>query len=135
MANMKNTGMKSTYMGNIVKLSAAGILLSLSLSVLANDQHRDSQVAWYLGGQLGYAKTDISQSNIDTFYNETGFEANSIDVNDSDLAFSLMAGYQFTTHWAIEAAYIDLGERSVDFTGRTENLPAFYDNVEHVPPM
>lgn len=133
-------------MKNILRLSTAGILL-LSLSTLANDnhcdkndnnvhyKHCDSQIGWYIGGQLGYAQTDISQSDIDTFYDETGFEANSIDIDDSGLAFSLMAGYQFNTNWAVEGAYIDLGERSVDFTGRTEDLDTFYDNVEHVYPQ
>jgi len=131
---------------NIVKLTAPGLLLLASPSYGSENEctnnaenvhykHCDSQVGWYIGGQLGYAQTDISQDDINTFYNETGFEANSISIDDSDLAFSLMAGYQFTTHWAVEGTYIDLGERSVDFTGSTEDLDAFYDNVEHVYPQ
>ena len=131
---------------NSLKLSTAGLLL-LALPTYANENNCtndesdvhykqcDSQVGWYLGGQLGYAKTDLSQSNVDTFYDDTGFEASSVNIDDNDLAFSLMAGYQFNTHWAIEGAYLDLGERSVDFTGRTQDLDAFYDNIEHVYPQ
>ncbi|MBL4900779.1 MAG: OmpA family protein [Colwellia sp.] len=129
-----------------IKLSAAGLFLLASPTYASennciNDEgdvhykHCDSQVGWYIGGELGHAQTDISQSDIDTFYDKTGFDANSIDVDDSDLAFSLMAGYQFNTYWAVEGAYIDLGERRVDFTGRAEDLDDFYDNVEHVYPQ
>lgn len=131
-------------MKNTLRITAAGLLLLVS-PTYANDctndesnihyKHCDSQVGWYIGGQLGLAQTDISQSDIDTFYADTGFEASSINIDDRDLAYSLMAGYQFTTHWAIEGAYIDLGERRVDFNGSTENLEAFYDNVEHVYPQ
>ena len=131
---------------NTLKLSAAGLCLLTSPSYAnedgcTNDESEihyklcDSHMGWYIGGQLGYAQTDISQGDIDTFYNKTGFEANSIDIDDSDFAFSLMAGYQFTTHWAVEGAYIDLGERRIDFTGSTEDLGDFYDNVEHVYPQ
>lgn len=131
---------------NTIKLSAVGFILA-ALPTYANEnhckndgreinyKHCDSQLGWYIGGQLGFAKTDVSQSDIDNFYDETGFDANSINVDDSDLAFSLMAGYQFNTYWALEGAYIDLGERRVDFTGRAEDLNEFYDNVEHVYPQ
>lgn len=129
-----------------MKLSAVGLLI-LASSTYANEDNCitddgdvhykqcDSQVGWYIGGQLGQATTDISQSDIDTFYGETGFEASSINIDDSDLAFSLMVGYQFNTYWALEGSYIDLGERKVDFTGSTGDLATFYDNVEHVYPQ
>ncbi len=97
-----------------------------------NYKHCDTQIGWYIGGQLGYAQTDISQSDLDTFYDNTGFQANSIDIDDSDYAFSLMAGYQYNTYWALEGSYINLGKRSVDFSGSTEDLDAFYNNVEHI---
>jgi hypothetical protein len=131
---------------NIIKLSVIGLLL-LALPTYANENYCthdeqtvhytqcDNQVGWYIGAQLAYAQTDISQRNIDTFYDETGFAATSLNVDDSDLAFSLMGGYQFNTYWAIEGTYLDLGERSVDFTGSAEDLAAFYDNIEHVYPQ
>jgi OOP family OmpA-OmpF porin len=138
---MKNT------LKNSMKLSVIIGLLLLALPTYANENYCtqdertlhykqcDSQLGWYIGGQLAYAQTDINQSNVDGFYDKTGFEANSVDVDDNDLAFSLMAGYQFNTYWAIEGAYLDLGERSVDFNGSTEDLAAFYDNIEHVYPQ
>jgi OOP family OmpA-OmpF porin len=137
---MKNT------LKNTLKLSTAGLFL-LVLPTYANENYCtqderavhykqcDSQVGWYMGGQLAYGQTDISQRNVDTFYNETGFAASSLNVEDSDLAFSLMTGYQFNTYWAIEGAYLDLGERSVDFTGSAIDLADFYDNIEHVYPQ
>jgi len=136
--------MKTHTFKNTLKLSAAGPLL-LALSTYANDcsniendvnyKFCDSQIGWYIGGQLGFAQTNISQNNMNHFYDKTGFEASSLNLDDSDFSFGLMAGYQFNTYWALEGAYIDLGERSVGFTGRTEDLNAFYDNVEHVYPQ
>jgi outer membrane protein OmpA-like peptidoglycan-associated protein len=133
---MKNT------LKNTLKLSTAGLLL-LTLPTYANEnhcnnadievgyKHCDSQVGWYIGGQLGFAQSDIKGSGINALYDE----ASSLHIDDSDLAFSLMVGYQLNTYWAIEGAYIDLGERSVDFSGSTEDLASFYDNVEHVYPQ
>jgi len=95
----------------------------------------DNQVGWYLGGEIGNATTDIDGADLDNFYQQSGLSANSIAVDDSDTAFSVFAGYQFSTHLAIEGGYIDLGERSVSFTGETTDLGAFYDNAEHVYPQ
>ena len=127
-----------------LKLSAVGLFLLASSTYAkactqdergVHDKPCDSQIGWYLGGQLGYTQTNINQSNVDTLYDETGFEAGSLHLDDSDLAYSLMAGYQFNINWALEGAYLDLGERSVDFTGSTIDVEAFYDNIEHVYPQ
>ncbi|MBU2869114.1 outer membrane beta-barrel protein [Colwellia sp. E2M01] len=131
-----------TFKGTL-KLSAVAPLL-LAMSTYANDcstidndksyKHCDNQIGWYLGGELGFYQTNINQDQINTYYEETGFDASTSTIDDSAFAFSLMAGYQLNTYWAIEGSYIDLGERSVSFTGSTEDLDAFYDNVEHVYP-
>jgi len=95
----------------------------------------DNQVGWFIGGQLGYAVTDVSQKDINYFYQQSELEASSINVDDADTSTSVFVGYQFNTHWALEAAYIDLGEREVSFTGATTDRDAFYDNAEHVYPQ
>ena len=101
----------------------------------ANYQSCDSQLGWYIGGDIGYAKTDVGSGSLDEFYNASGISANSVDIDDSGLAFSLFAGYQFSTYFGVEAGYLNLGERSVTFTGDTLDKEDFYDNVEHIYPQ
>lgn len=95
----------------------------------------DNHKGWYVGGELGVASTNISGGDIDRFYNLSGLEANSIDINDNDTSYALSAGYQFSTFFAAELAYINLGKRSVDFVGKATNKTTFYDNAEHVYPQ
>ena len=95
----------------------------------------DFQLGWYIGGQLGLATTDVSSSDINRFYQQSGLEANSISLDDNGLASSLHFGYQFNPYWALEASYIDLGEREVQFVGESSDINVFYDNAEHVYPQ
>lgn len=89
---------------------------------------------WYLGGQLGLATTDTSDSNLDSLYQQAGIDADSTKVDDNDMAYSLFIGYQFNQYFGLEAGYMDLGERKVDFSGQTLDLEAYYDLAEHVYP-
>jgi outer membrane protein OmpA-like peptidoglycan-associated protein len=95
----------------------------------------DNQIGWYIGGEIGQATTDIDGRDLNLFYQQSGLSANSIAVDDSDTAFSVFAGYQFSTHFAIEGGYIDLGERSVSFTGEDTDIASFYDDAEHIYPQ
>jgi len=95
----------------------------------------DNQIGWYIGGELGRATTDIDGADLDGFYQQSGLSVNSIAVDDSDIAFSVYTGYQFSTHFAIEGGFLDLGERSVSFIGQDIDVTKFYDNAEHIYPQ
>jgi OOP family OmpA-OmpF porin len=95
----------------------------------------DNQLGWYIGTDIGFASTDISSNNLDNFYQASGVSANSIDIDDTDMAFSVFGGYQFSSYFAVEGGYVDLGERSVTFTGEGTDIASFYDNAEHVYPQ
>jgi len=95
----------------------------------------DKPFNWYVGGQLGFAKTDLSSSDVNAFNQASGLDVSSIDIDDSGFASSLFAGYQLTQHFAVEAGYIDLGDRSVSFVGKDSDIASFYDNAEHIYPQ
>ena len=130
-----------------MSIQKTGVLLSLFIlpfayadqqkcqEKTANYQACDNHLGWYIGGDIGYATTDINGSDLDGFYQQSGISASSIDVDDNDMAFSLFSGYQFSTNFAVEGGYIDLGERSLTFTGQDSDLANFYDNAEHVYPQ
>jgi OOP family OmpA-OmpF porin len=99
-----------------------------------NYKNCDNQIGWYIGGDIGNASTDVDSGDLDRFYQDAGVNANSLSFDDSDTSYSLFAGYQFSTYLALEAGYLDLGERSVTFTGQSSDLDAFYDHAEHVYP-
>lgn len=88
----------------------------------------------YIGGQLGYAKTDVSSGNLDQFYQNAGLDAASTKVDTSDIGYSLFLGYKFNPYISLEAGYQDLGDRSVHFSGTTTNPDAYYELAEHVYP-
>jgi len=101
----------------------------------SNYKQCDNQIGWYVGGDLGYAKTSIKRSALDNFYQQSGLIAQSVDIDDSDNSFSVFGGYQFSSYLALEAGYLDLGNRAVSFTGETADLDSFYDNAEHIYPQ
>lgn len=131
---------KTLIKGFCVLLCSVILPISYANEQTCNDKEThykncDNQIGWYIGGELGRATTDIDGADLDHFYQQSGLSANSISVDDSDVAFSVFTGYQFSTHFAIEGGYIDLGERSVSFTGEDTDVNSFYDNAEHVYPQ
>jgi len=137
---MKNNILTKTAIASLV-FSSTSIYAGSVGSEQCNDQSLrhyqacDSQITWYVGGELGMAKTDVSEKQLDTFYNKSGLDATSTDIDKSDLSGALFIGYQFNSYFALEAGYLNLGERSVDFTGQTSDLNAYYDNAEHIYPQ
>lgn len=96
-------------------------------------EHMWSQ-GWYLGGQFGLATTNVSNAGLDELYEQAGIDASSTKVDDSGASYGLFLGYKFNQYFSVEAGYLDLGERSVEFSGQTTDLDAYYDLAEHVYP-
>lgn len=123
-------------------LSLSGIVTGTAMAssneCTQNTQHYlqcDNQTGWYLGADAGIAESKVGKSDIDRFFQQSGLDANSIKVDDSDSSWSAFLGYQFNSYFALELGYLDLGERSVDFTGRSTDRARFFDNVEHIYPQ
>jgi opacity protein-like surface antigen len=77
----------------------------------------------YVTGTLGQSAADVSQSDKDSIddvlvaaWNQNGFTvlANDSSLDKSDLGYELAVGYQISERFALEAAYIDLGEATYD---------------------
>jgi VCBS repeat-containing protein len=89
---------------------------------------------WFIGGQLGYSNSDVSDNELNQAFMDAGAIASSIDIDDSGMAWELFGGYQFTPNWALQVGYLDLGDRSLSFQGQTSDPDAFFDAVEHIYP-
>lgn len=70
----------------------------------------DVNSGWYLGGNIGQAKSDINNMRIANNVLDTGFTVQSMREDDSDTGFKVFGGYQFNEHLALESGYFDLGQ-------------------------
>jgi OOP family OmpA-OmpF porin len=68
---------------------------------------------WYAGAGIGSASTDASSSDYDKDLAGLGYTAVS-DMDDTDTGWKLFGGYEFTENWAVEGAYVDLGDVTTD---------------------
>ncbi len=91
-----------------------GYLLSALLIVLVSISAipaASAQTGWYFGVGGGEAEVDLSLSDID-------FDGSLISgsVDDSDTGTKFFAGFRFNENVAVEGAFVDLGEVSIDAT-------------------
>jgi len=101
----------------------------------ASYQQCETQIGWYVGGALGFAETNSSKNKIDKYFKEHDLNIDNIKVDDDDFGSNLFIGYQFNSYFALEAGYLELGDRKVNFSGETTDKAAYYDAAEHVYPQ
>jgi len=102
-----------------LKLLAPIALVALAgyaTGVCAQDQ------GWYVGGSIGQSKADNagSCSDLSGIFNP-GFACSS---NDTSTGWKLFGGYQVNKYFAVEGAYVDLGEFKISASGTVAAIPA-----------
>ena len=88
-----------------------GYLLSALLIVLVSISAipaASAQTSWYFGVGAGEAESDVSLSELDDGSLISG------SVDDSDTGTKFFAGFRFKENVAVEGAFVDLGEVSID---------------------
>ncbi len=90
----------------------------------------------YLVGSFGWAwNEDGNKDDLNSVFEERGFNVEANDVENERGAFSLGLGVQLTPEVAVEAAYLDLGEVNVRFSGSADGQEqAFADSLKDVYP-
>ncbi|MCP3673813.1 MAG: outer membrane beta-barrel protein, partial [Gammaproteobacteria bacterium] len=94
------------------------------------------ELGWYIGGQLGTAKTAVSRNDIETTIAEQGIDGEIISLDTSGTSYHLFAGYQFNAYLGMQVDYIDWGDRTLGIAGGTNigNLDDYYDAVARIHP-
>lgn len=99
----------------------ATLILLLGASLQAHAQV-------YAGGSVGHSNLSIDRDAVTGQLLDLGFNAAATTADESDTAFRLFAGYQFNPYFALEAAYVDLGEfrfrSTVDPAGSFQGTPS-----------
>lgn len=89
-------------------LTLAGVVTA-SLALVVSSAAMAAGSGWYAGAGIGSANTDVKVSDYDTSLSALGYTASST-IDDADTGWKLFGGYEFTKNWAVEGAYVDLGE-------------------------
>ncbi len=104
-------------------------------SLASNYQQCDHQLGWYLGGSLGLADTDVDNNRIKQHFEQNNLDVSAVSTDNDDIGGNVFFGYQFNRYFALEAGYLDLGERTVHFSAQTTDTAAFYDAAENIYPQ
>ncbi|WP_024327281.1 glycine-rich domain-containing protein [Thioalkalivibrio sp. AKL19] len=108
-------------------------LLLVPMTVQAGGGSDDEVHPWYVGGQLGYARTGgVSSASVTDDMERAGI-AGSARVSDRTRgAWRLFGGYHFTEHFGLEGGYTDLGEITTRFRDVDAGLEV--DDLEGIRP-
>ncbi|WP_342219377.1 outer membrane beta-barrel protein [Rickettsiella endosymbiont of Miltochrista miniata] len=86
----------------------------LTVSVLGAMAANAAAPGVYVTGQVGYANTHMgSKTQISDLISDQNYSKDN-DLSNNGLAGRVALGYQFNQNFAVEAGYLQLGERKVD---------------------
>jgi OOP family OmpA-OmpF porin len=91
--------------------SVVGLVLSASLfgSAVSAAESDWRDEGWYIGGGIGKTYANIDDERIISGLLADGFTTTGFSSDDTDRGFKLFAGYQFSSYFAVEGGYFDLG--------------------------
>jgi OmpA-OmpF porin, OOP family len=104
--------MKSNTKVALASLIAAGIVLVAPISGFAQAMQ---DRGWYVGGSLGQSKVHIDTGSLASDLASVGINTTGFSTDEKDTGWKIFGGYKFNRNFAVEAAYMDLG----DFNART----------------
>lgn len=94
-----------------------GSLLLCSLATPSFADENDWLSNTYVTANIGRANSDVSVNEVQAEFTDAGIMNTTINaVEGSRTGFGLGLGYEVLPNWAVELAYLDLGQVDVDFT-------------------
>lgn len=91
------------------------LICAITSPVLAEDHDWLSHT--YTTANFGRANSQVTVDEVQAEFNQAGIINTTInDVDDRRLGYGIGLGYELTSNWAVELAYLDLGQVDVDFT-------------------
>lgn len=95
------------------RITGVSTLFVTSLLIHSGNAFCAGESGLYLGASGGLANADASSKVIDEAVLDLGFQDSSTDIDDEDGAWKIFGGYRINRYFAVEAAYVNLGETRV----------------------
>ncbi len=89
----------------------------LALTIIAAPLASAQDSGWYLGANVGQAKSKIDDAQITNSLLGAGLSTTTMSDRDHDTGFKVFGGYQFNRYFAFEGGYFNLGK--FGFTSNT----------------
>ena len=113
---------------NAHSLMLGGLIAGMMLMGTATDATAD----WYVGGSGGLAQGNYSASDLTNDLSARGHTITNVSVDDDDTGWKIFGGYQFNNFFALEGAYVDLGEITTEFQSTTSDLTDLLNDTADV---
>jgi OOP family OmpA-OmpF porin len=111
--------MKSNTRAAIGGLVAAGIVLVAPSSGFAQAMQ---DRGWYIGGSLGQSKVDIDTGSLASDLAAGGINTTGFSTDEKDTGWKIFGGYKVNRNFAVEAAYMDVGNFDAKTTASIPSL-------------
>lgn len=94
----------ATFAKTSTSLGLAALAVIISPVAMAADN------GWYVGTSIGQSRANIDDQGITSSLVKSGATSVSIEDDDRDLGYKVLAGYQFNRYFALEGGYFNLGK-------------------------
>jgi OmpA-OmpF porin, OOP family len=99
------------------------------IATVATGTANAAESGWYVGASAGSSSSGVNTAQMDEVgrnaLSAVGLNvqtAGNTSVDDSDVAWSILAGYQVGRYFAVEAAYVDLGSAEYRYKGEAGRI-------------
>ena len=114
MKSKKILSMKATRASAFRHTLASTAISLTAFAAISSPSAMAADPGWYVGGNIGEAKSLIDDEQIAESLLGAGYSATSIDEDDNHVGYKLFGGYQFNRNFALEGGYVDLGKFGFD---------------------
>jgi len=111
------------------------ILGALVSGMILMGTAKNASADWYAGVSGGLAQGNYSASDLTNDLSAKGHTITNVSVDDEDVGWKIFGGYQFNNFFALEGAYVDLGEIETEFQSSTSDLTQLLNDTAEVHPF
>ena len=105
------------------------VLLSFPLLGVMPSESNANESSWYVGASIGQSYADYNASDLTGDMQAYGYSITDVSVNDTDTGLKLFGGYRVNQYFAVEAAYVDLGEVTSEMTTDAADMQQFVTDL------
>ena len=121
-------------MNTMIKKTAFIMATSCALISFTHAGENEKLAGFYIGGQVGESKTDLSSSEIVTVIEGADSTVNNLSLDKEATLLSIFAGYHINEQFSFELGYLDLGNRDMFLSVDTLDKNALLNRAEEIYP-